>query len=391
MVLGLVAPQADISLLMPSVSESRDNIGGDYDMSLASYYGYSATGGIGGGSLLPGNSCSTSIYSMGDLKKDANQDDDCKNSLSTTPPATLTMNSEATTPTGVGHQDSSLSASPEQYNSLGALLPPDQITSAPVSPNKCTPKAPSGQSAKNPPALPPRGNFSSLQAAATNSTSVIDSTLTDTTCSSVPSFVDSTGTPTKQQQPPAIHFSSPNDVSISGARSGQLFSSTKLTNKKTSQAGSVNLTSSLTNMMSQLDTSIRGSPSSSQQSLVDNDDSLSCKSDDSGDSEAFVVINRGAGGPNSLLGGLDDSVDATLFAINSKVTSPIEFGSVEFAAEVHEDVNFGCNTAPSRMPMHLGTSVTDGNIDRARSTEPRKPNGLYDHYRWLFVLLYLTR
>lgn len=48
----------------------------------------------------------------------------------------------------------------------------------------------------------------------------------------------------------------------------------------------------------------------------------SFQSDDSGDSDAFVVINRG-GGPNSLIGTIDDSVDSTLFTIHSKVVSQI--------------------------------------------------------------------
>ena len=47
------------------------------------------------------------------------------------------------------------------------------------------------------------------------------------------------------------------------------------------------------------------------------------QSDDSGDSEAFVVINR-SGGPNSLIGGMDDSVDSTLFTIYSKVNCVLD-------------------------------------------------------------------
>ena len=45
----------------------------------------------------------------------------------------------------------------------------------------------------------------------------------------------------------------------------------------------------------------------------------SFQSDDSGDSEAFVVVDRG-GGPNSPIGGLDDTIDSTLFTVHSKVT-----------------------------------------------------------------------
>ena len=34
-------------------------------------------------------------------------------------------------------------------------------------------------------------------------------------------------------------------------------------------------------------------------------------------------------------------------------------GTVEFAAEVQEDVNFGCNAAPSRFPNQIGASSTE--------------------------------
>ena len=42
-----------------------------------------------------------------------------------------------------------------------------------------------------------------------------------------------------------------------------------------------------------------------------------------------------------------------------KVTSPVELGTVEFAAEVQEDVNFGCNAAPARYPNQIGVSSTE--------------------------------
>ena len=32
MALGLIAPQVDVSLLMPSISQSRDRIGGDFSL-----------------------------------------------------------------------------------------------------------------------------------------------------------------------------------------------------------------------------------------------------------------------------------------------------------------------------------------------------------------------
>ena len=51
MALGLIAPQIDISLLMPSVSQSRDRIGGDFSLD------ESESGNL------------TSIYSMGKQPK----------------------------------------------------------------------------------------------------------------------------------------------------------------------------------------------------------------------------------------------------------------------------------------------------------------------------------
>ena len=149
------------------------------------------------------------------------------------------------------------------------------------------------------------------------------------------------------------------------------------------------LTSSLSNMMSQLDvaTSFRGpasssasgwtaSPaagidSSSQQSLTDfNDDAMSFKSDDSGDSEAFVMVGAGsgiAGGPN------DESIDATLFAIRSKACSP-EMGIVEMAAEVTECEEFigGARSAVSSSGGGgWGGGGNNNGINRSRAAPSR--------------------
>jgi len=191
----------------------------------------------------------------------------------------------------------------------------------------------------------------------------------------VPTSIHSPGTPSKHQPTPAIQLSSPNGVIAALPKAGH-FSTSKPGNKKSTVTSGSNLTSSLSNMMSQLDTSIRGgSGSSSQQSLFDNDDSISCKSDDSGDSDAFVVINRG-GGPNSLIGAVDESVDSTLFTIHSKAASPEELGTVEFAAEVQEDANFGCNAPPARFPSQIGASSTECLPTKpASSTDPLHKKG----------------
>jgi hypothetical protein len=77
--------------------------------------------------------------------------------------------------------------------------------------------------------------------------------------------------------------------------------------------------------MSHLDTSFRGSGHgiNSVTTPTSEEDLLSVKSDDSDvDSECFVVISQGS----------DHGIDSTLFAINSKRTSP-----VEVAAEAVED------------------------------------------------------
>ena len=268
MALGLVAPQVDVSLLMPSISECRDNIGGDYDISLTSYNDNRSGEGIEGGRLLPGNSCSTSIYSMGDLKSKA-MSDECGKSATTTPPATLTMNSEATTPTPDEHEFTSDNF--QNHASRNSHLP---NTSAPVTPNKTSQLPNNPDNSKIPPALPPRGKIPTSQVKTNNS--VITENLTNI-CSSVPTSIHSPGTPSKHQPTPAIQLSSPNGVIAALPKAGH-FSTSKPGNKKSSVTSGSNLTSSLSNMMSQLDTSIRGgSGSSSQQSLFDNDDSISCK------------------------------------------------------------------------------------------------------------------
>ena len=269
MALGLVAPQVDISLLMPSSSECRDDIGGDYDISLTSYNDYNSLEGIEGGRLLPGNSCSTSIYSIGEAKA-KNKADECITSVSTTPPGTLTMNSEATTPT----LDDKHEITSEQIGALAARRPHLDNVAPPESPNKSS--QPLNQEAsKIPPALPPRGKIPTSHLKTNNS--VINESIPNI-CSSVPTSIHSIGTPSKHQQAPAIQLSSPNGVVAPLPKAAQLNTGAKHGNKKTSLSSGNNLTSSLSNMMSQLDTSIRGgSGSSSQQSLFDNDDSISCK------------------------------------------------------------------------------------------------------------------
>ena len=75
------------------------------------------------------------------------------------------------------------------------------------------------------------------------------------------------------------------------------------------------LTTSLSNMMTQLDVRMGTTPTQS----VPEDDAMSFRSDDSGDSECFVVINQQAVA--------EDTVDSTLFAIHSKRASPVEVAS----------------------------------------------------------------
>ena len=67
--------------------------------------------------------------------------------------------------------------------------------------------------------------------------------------------------------------------------------------------------------------SFRPSSSSSSVALNDNDDNLSVMSDDSDNSESYVVINPGEGS------GGRETIDATLFAVNlSSRASPVEVG-----------------------------------------------------------------
>ena len=100
------------------------------------------------------------------------------------------------------------------------------------------------------------------------------------------------------------------------------------------------LTTSLSNMMTQLDVRMGTTPTQS----VPEDDAMSFRSDDSGDSECFVVINQQAVA--------EDTVDSTLFAIHSKRASP-----VEVASEAAEDdqlrslaLSTASSTAPPRVP-----------------------------------------
>ena len=271
MALGLIAPQVDISLVMPSISQSRDNIGGDYDISLASYNDLNSTEGMEGDGM-PGNSCSTSIYSMGDLKNRVNNEEQSLASNVTSPPETLTLNSGTTTPTPDGQPECS------SLDNLSGLSInnrcDDQHISLPVSPSKPAQSKKVGESIKVPPALPPRGNPSSNIQGQT-----INSVINDGApgiCSSLPVSSQSFGTPTRHQPTPAIQLSSPTTSRGPTSRPPQV--TAKIGSKKTSQSGTNNLTSSLSNMMSQLDSSIRGgSGSSSQQSLLDNDDNASLK------------------------------------------------------------------------------------------------------------------
>ena len=225
MVLGLVAPQVDVSLLMPSVSQSRDGIGGDYDTSVP----------------LDSN---TSLYTMADVKGE---------SLASSPPLTLTLNSQATTPRQ--------QISPSQ--SLVVPTDAEPPISAPVSPSR--------------------------------------------------SRKPGTTIPVAASQPCLEGIHSPAPKAKNGKK------------KKSS------LTSSLSNMISSLD--IRSGTTTQQAHLEDGD------SDDSGDSESFVVIDQAV---------TEDTVDSTLFAIHSKRASP-----VEFATEVTEDDLKSYVSTPSKSGVNL--------------------------------------
>ena len=98
------------------------------------------------------------------------------------------------------------------------------------------------------------------------------------------------------------------------------------------------LTTSLSNMMSQLNVVQSGGGEVGQ---VPEDDAMSFRSDDSDSSESFVVINQAVAAAEA------DSVDATLFAIHSKRASPDE--AVEMATEVTEDtVDMSSASTPSK-------------------------------------------
>ena len=137
-----------------------------------------------------------------------------------------------------------------------------------------------------------------------------------------------TTTPKATPPPPAIHLSTPKD--------------TLSVKKKNS------LTSSLTNMMVQLDNSIRGTattPTSENEA-----ESEAVKSDDSdADSESFVVINQAV---------LPDDVtrDTALFAINSKRASPVEVATEAFEEANDALTSFDIKvdvTAPPSEPVSL--------------------------------------
>ena len=53
---------------------------------------------------------------------------------------------------------------------------------------------------------------------------------------------------------------------------------------------------------------------------------------------------------------------------NLQATSPVELGTVEFAAEVQEDAAIGCNKAPTRFPNHIGASSTENLPQKSNRT-----------------------
>jgi len=104
------------------------------------------------------------------------------------------------------------------------------------------------------------------------------------------------------------------------------------------------LTTSLSNMMSQLQEVRTGQTTAS----VPEDDAASFRSDDSGDSEAFVVINQAQA---------EDSVDSTLFAIHSKRASPVEMASEALASD---------DLSMSSLPPIAAASTQQGLPDQSK-------------------------
>lgn len=288
MALGLIAPQVDLSLLMPSISQSRDNIGGDYDTE--SVY----------------DNTLSSIYSVGDMQQKRS-----------TPSPSVSVD-----------ETSSSRAETPQNNTLSATMDPqaDETISAPVSPSRMNKKA-----------LP--------------------------NADSVPNISRQPPATIQQQMPPPPAINLPPGNSIKTTKAQQ--------QKKNS------LTSSLTNMMAHLDSSFRSSGTApgvlaaaagapTTPTSASDDDLLSVKSDDSdADSECFVVINQADSDSGR------DSMDATLFAINSKRTSP-----VEMAAEVTEDLAFSSNN-----DLSSSSSNTPAAVAAPPAQQPPSQNNAENHKR----------
>lgn len=240
MALGLIAPQIDVSLLMPSMSQSRDRIGGDFSLQETT------------------EDANTSMYSMGEVE-----------GLST----------------------------PRNLATPASML---SVESAPASPSRST--------------LPNANSVPNLPTGDRNKASTPIAT-------------------------PTIQLSTPPKDSTA--------------KKKNS------LTSSLSNMMASLDSSMRTTTPTLKSSNVatptSEEDLLSVRSDDSdADSECFVVINQAT----------DEMRDNNLFTINSKRTSP-----VEVAYEAIEELPASIQ---SKAPTQVASNPVLPPVDQSQSQVPRE-------------------
>ncbi len=130
-------------------------------------------------------------------------------------------------------------------------------------------------------------------------------------------------------------------------------------------------------MMAQLD-SIRGGVAGSATTPTSEEDLLSVKSDDSdADSDCFVVINQAVD---------DHTRDNTLFAINSKRSSPVEVASeaVEDIATIQwlssNDVSLAGLSAPAPVAAAVAVSPMASVAASAVNNEPPCRDGVVRYF-----------
>ena len=331
---GLLAPQVDLSLLMPAVSQSRDAVGGDLDDA-------SAAGGRPVGGEV------SSVYSAGDLAAALAAAADSHgggDSAAATLANLTTASSASSTPLPSEGE-------PEEPTARSVLESPQ--------------RPPPSFAASGPPSLPQNASAPVLAAVASSSStspsrpvpsiSLQQATTPPSTSQSSASLVS---TPSKQKNLPP----------------------TGATAKKNS------LTSSLTNMMASLDTSIRQvrvnptyisaivfflqdllyrkhfNPLSSSQSggrsPLDEDDEVSIRSDGSSDSsESYVMISQNA---------------ATLEAASARESFDNALFNIQTGHAVR-GATFGVGGAAARDPspaLEYAMEVTEDSLAHDRSGTP---------------------